>query len=138
MKNKTINQKIAKYIYNLFKIKVNIKVQSYFKNDAGAKAYLNNVIIFSLKYLKQDSFPKYLIWHEVGHLKTSKSNNLCVENEVNAQLWALNEAERRGYNNLWNDFYQYVQSWGTDSYSSTNIVYAIAKHKIIRKILNNE
>jgi len=38
----TINQKIAKYIYNLFGLDTKIGIQHHFYNGAGAKAYPEN------------------------------------------------------------------------------------------------
>lgn len=135
---KTINHKIAKYIYNLFGINTKIDVQYHFYNRAGAKAYPEEKrIIFSLVALKQDKFPKYLIWHEVGHLITSKNSGFCVKNEVNAQLWAIREAKRRGYSKLTKDFIDYTKEWGTDSVNSHSIIYPRAKYKILRE-LNKE
>jgi hypothetical protein len=132
---KTINQLIAQYIYNLFKLDVKIAIQHHFFNRAGAKVLpKENKIIFSLAALKNNIFPAYLIWHEIGHLKTSKIDRFCVENEVNAQVWAVKEAKKRGYHKLKKDFINYVKNWGNDSISSHSIIYSIAKFKILRKL----
>jgi len=132
---KTINQIIAQYIYNLFGLNTQIAIQHHFYNKAGAKAYSKeNKIIFSLIALKENVFPRYLIWHEVGHLKTSKNSRFCVENEVNAQLWAIIEAKKRKYNKLMKEFIDYTKEWGNDFISSNNIIYSIAKYKILRKL----
>jgi len=132
---KTTNQKIKKYVYNLFGLNITVDIQHHFYNRAGAKAYpKEKKMIFSLVALKQNPFPRYLIWHEVGHLITSKSPIFCVENEVMAQLWAIKETKRRGYHNLMKDFINYTKGWGTNSVNSNSIIYSIAKYKILREL----
>ena len=131
----TINYKIANYIYNLFGLDTTIGIKHHFYTKVGAVAYPETKqLIFSLSLLKKDNFPRYLIWHEVGHLITSPSRHFCVENEVNAQIWAIKEAKRRGYHKLAKEFIDYVKGWGITASESHNIIYSIAKHKILRQL----
>lgn len=103
---------IKRYIKNTFGMNIKIKVVSRLTYGAAGWAnYDTNTITIVQRVLRDNCF-KYLIWHEVGHFKTLEfCGGSRVEREVNAQLWAMNEMKRRGYNRMFDDAVDYVRAW---------------------------
>jgi len=139
---------IKKYIKRMFNIDVDIYIQHHFWGGYGAKAYRGtkyepHVIEIAKDMLKKD-LPRYLIWHEVGHLFTAVGNGCGVKNEVNAQMWAMQEMKKRGYNKLYNYSLEYVIEWtegdivksiATKSKErATSDMYKIAGYIILNKL----
>lgn len=99
---------IKKYIKRMFGIsEINILV----KECSYSMTYWpeKNAIIIDKKVLDdekdKDAMLRVGLWHEVGHIKTFKWNNMNkIDNEVKATEWSLNEMLKRRYFGLYNKY----------------------------------
>lgn len=98
---KITNSYLKKYVKKEFNIDVDIKIiNKIFINGHSYSGYAeirNNKKIIRLS--KKECHRKSLLWHEIGHI-ICDFNGSATENEYNAQMWAINEAWKRGYHNI--------------------------------------
>lgn len=111
---------LRKYIKRMFNIDVDIYIQHHFWGGYGAKAYKGSEtephVIEIVRSELEGELPRYLIWHEVGHLFTPNARG-GVKCELEAQWWALQEAKKRGYKKLYKELVEYVREWVYDKIS---------------------
>ena len=131
---------LRKYIKRMFNIDVEIDIKHHFWGGYGAIAYEGTEtelpLIEIAKSELKDKLPRYIIWHEVGHLFTAVGNGCGVKNEVAAQMWAMREAKKRGYTKVYKELLKYVRDWTDDSEKScvNDKMYRVAGYIILNKL----
>jgi hypothetical protein len=114
-------KEIERYIHRMFHLSVKVRIQHHVVDGFGAwithhtgneKPFIRiakNQLKHGRKWIVS------LIWHEVGHIMAydtylhgPRSWSRC---EYCAQKWALKEAKRRGYTNLYKVFIKDTRDW---------------------------
>ena len=103
---------VKRYVKHLFGTDIKVKFQRHFHSRCyGMADYDTHSITLSNHILEDFEKQKAVIWHEVGHLRSNQNHYFSVIDEVLAQTWVLNEAKKRGYTRLYEDFIDYVRGW---------------------------
>ena len=101
---KITNSYLKKYVKKEFNIDVDIKIIKRVRINgvtyAGYAERINNKKIIRLA--QKHCHRKSLLWHEVGHLKVGFDKNPS-ENEYMAQMWAIHDSWKKGYNRIFEE-----------------------------------
>ncbi len=129
---------IKDYIHHLFGKDIKVSFKRHFRN--GCVGYANpKTNSICLVYRIRQHWEEYqgVIWHELGHLKTMKdSPKVSIRGEVEAHLWAINEAKKRGYAKIYELLIDMVYNWTQlqkgDGYRW--LTYRIAGQRILKQL----
>lgn len=111
---------LSKYVKHLFGIDVTFKIVKKTRVDGYeysgfAEQYeypngkIENIIRIRKGKLKK-GIPQWIIWHEVGHLLDKKGKG-AIEREYNAQLFAMEQANKRGYYKVLQLIFEFTMDW---------------------------
>lgn len=136
MTQKITANHIQKYIKNVFGLVVHVVIVHHFWGRFGAKVWIGDDEYHHLmKITKRElqwGMPHGLIWHEVGHIKTSGIEQGWIKSEINAELWALRDMKRRGYNRLYQEEIKTVkEEWLKGVDCDKQRTYKIAGRKVL-------
>ena len=111
---------LSKYVKHLFGIDVTFKIVNIIGGcscDFVGGAYKithSDGRVENLIEITRDSFllriPQWIIWHEVGHVLDTKGKGV-IEQEYNAQFFAMEQANKRGYYKVLQLMVEYLQDW---------------------------
>lgn len=128
-----------------------IKLEKYIKRFTGKiyKVYsfryihdgyaaITDTVNKRLDILHEQVNIKPVIWHEMGHIIFDHIDASPLEDEYNAQMWALGELLKRGYTKIFEESIEWIKNdWpDTDNPTPTDEVYLIVRDKILNLIRN--
>lgn len=139
IKNRVNEIYIHKYIKHMFGLDVKIKIVHHFWGRFGAMAWRGDknhchLIKITESLVKDSECLSYMLWHEVGHLFTASVKNRGYKNEVNAQIWAMKNMKKRGYNKLYKKSINYVKDWIIGVECAEKNMYKKAGKIILKKL----
>ena len=131
----TTEAEIQSYVKRIFDLDVSVKIQAWIRGGYAAQAeYSTNKLIFSRSFLKH-YYPQTIretLWHEVGHIMSHKTK--CpTKREVEAHMWSLKFARRKGFNKVYDDLVHHVYEW-QELDPKRYIIYRRAAKQILREM----
>lgn len=111
---------LSKYVKHLFGVDITFKIVGKigkcccdFSGEAYDLTYPDGRVEHVIE-ITRDSFllriPTWIIWHEVGHILDTEGKGY-IEQEYNAQFFALEQANKRGYYKVLQLMVEYMQDW---------------------------
>ena len=101
------------------------------EKEYAACVFLKNTKEDCILVISQPSFiARSILWHEAGHVETFDTKT-PIECEVNAHMWAVTEAKKRGYSKIVKELYLDLDQWDNPS---LNLKYKKARKIILKKL----
>lgn len=125
--------KIKKYIKRMFGItNINVKVVQTLNGFAGYGERGKRLVILTMAGVRD----KAIIWHEVGHIMAKKHKSYsCSFNEVEAQMWSMNQMIKKGYHRMYSIEIKEMIEWATETDRSVRpLMYKKAGKEVLRRL----
>jgi len=126
-------EKIKKYIKWMFGItNIKIRVVQTLDGYAGDSDRDIRKIRLTMAGVKD----KNIIWHEVGHIMAKKHEEYsCSYNEVEAEIWSINQMIKKGYNRMYAREIREMIAWSKEpAKNERNDMYIEAGEEVLRRL----